>query len=50
MDQDQPTRVIVCARCKLEVSVTTDSGGLKLSYDFARWSKRWPLRSPFRPD
>jgi hypothetical protein len=40
MEQDQSTRVIACLRCRLEVSVTADNGGLRLSYDMAHWSKR----------
>jgi hypothetical protein len=40
MEQDKGTRVIACLRCGLEVSVTTDNSGLKLSYDIAQWSKR----------
>ena len=40
MERDKTTRVIACARCRLEVSVATDSGGLKLSYDMPHWSKR----------
>ena len=40
MEQDKCTRVVACLRCQLEVSVTTDNGGLKLSYDVAHWSKR----------
>ncbi len=31
---------VTCLRCQLEVLVTTDNGGLELSYDFERWSKR----------
>jgi hypothetical protein len=40
MEQDQSTRVTACSRCQLEVSVTTDDGGLKLAYDMNHWSKR----------
>ena len=40
MEQDQSTSVIACSRCQLEVSVTTDDGGLKLAYDMNHWSKR----------
>ena len=40
MEQDKSTRVIACARCQLEVSVTTDTGGLKLAYDMTHWTKR----------
>ena len=40
MEQDKSARVIACLRCQLEVSVITDNGGLKLSYDIDHWSKR----------
>jgi hypothetical protein len=40
MEQDKSTRVIACARCQLEVSVTTEDGGLTLAYDIAHWTKR----------
>jgi hypothetical protein len=40
VDQNKSTRVVVCLRCQLEVMVTTDSRGLKLSYDIDHWIKR----------
>jgi len=40
VDQNKSTRVVVCLRCRLEVTVTTDSRGVKLSYDIEHWIKR----------
>ena len=33
VEDDKAARVITCLRCHLEVRVTTDNGGLELSYD-----------------
>ena len=40
MNQNKSTRKIACARCRLEVLVIADDGGVELSYDVAHWSKR----------
>jgi hypothetical protein len=40
VNQNKSTRVVACLRCRLEVTVTTDNSGLKLSYDIDHWTKR----------
>jgi hypothetical protein len=40
VEEGKGTRVIVCLRCQLEVSVTIDDRGLHLSYDNEHWIKR----------
>jgi hypothetical protein len=41
VDKDKATRVVItCLRCDLEVRVTTENGGLELSYDIDHWQKR----------